>query len=758
MKSKLTELLRNPKKLRSFSLSVISLITLLAILSIYWVTQLKTHYSISQFYPEKHPLLTEDLEVKKRFDIIDSSPHIVLLSLPQESDENWTTKKNLRALTAFTNAIEKAKHVDRVISLANVESAIIEGDSFSVGRLLDIATSDKDNDWVFKEPLITPNLISHDGKESAVIVTPEEVSVNEHQALIERAKALAKEHTPMASVMVGGPAAMRTQITHLLGSETVGFLLLSLLVSILIQLCVFKGWSAIRLSLLILFSSNMFALSFMALMDIAFTVLSTTVPILITITATAITVHTLVHLGESLSNDDEQTFETKLKALHLFRPLILPHSLTAITTAVGFSTLLISDVPLLREYGISVAGGVLLAASSALLLLPNLLLYFDIPKTRPWLRERQNFAHFVFNKAPVIVPVMLTLFVVAAFTGKNLSWTAKLFDDLPSNHETKMATDQISKNLGGVIPFDVSIGSPSASWKDPANIAKLDTMVAEWRKHPIVGNVVSVPDFVKAASADKALAKSSQELAETYFVYGMSGNSPLTPFMSGSESYVRLNFRLIDAPSNQMKAFALDVKEKLERAFPAMQVQRSGFGAIIHPINDIISKELLWGFFQALIFILILLTFVFRSLRWALVSALPNLFPPVILLGALALAEVPITPMVATIFAISLGIAFDNTVYILGRLRELLKESTDTQLPIVDLLKKETNPCLVTSISLMAGFSLFLFSYFTMNQTFGLFMMLSIASGLLGDLLFLPATLRLAPWLLPEKKSHAKIV
>ncbi len=55
----------------------------------------------------------------------------------------------------------------------------------------------------------------------------------------------------------------------------------------------------------------------------------------------------------------------------------------------------------------------------------------------------------------------------------------------------------------------------------------------------------------------------------------------------------------------------------------------------------------------------------------------------------------------------------------------------------------------------MMGFSVFLFSYFELNRTFGACMLVSLVAGLLGDLVFLPAMLKAAPALL-EKQAVSK--
>jgi predicted RND superfamily exporter protein len=166
-------------------------------------------------------------------------------------------------------------------------------------------------------------------------------------------------------------------------------------------------------------------------------------------------------------------------------------------------------------------------------------------------------------------------------------------------------------------------------------------------------------------------------------------------------------------------------------------------GAIVHIINDELSVELIFGFWQALLVIVILLAFIFRSLRWAIIACIPNLAPPIALLGYLSLTHTPIKPGTAIIFSIALGLAFNNTVYLLNRLTAL-KNSVHL-FPVRKTFYLEGNPCLVSTLIMLVGFSVFLFSYFSINQTFGACMMVSIIGGIIGDLFFLPAFIFLWP-------------
>jgi len=87
-----------------------------------------------------------------------------------------------------------------------------------------------------------------------------------------------------------------------------------------------------------------------------------------------------------------------------------------------------------------------------------------------------------------------------------------------------------------------------------------------------------------------------------------------------------------------------------------------------------------------------------------------------------------------------------------------MKNRVRERLPISRVVAEETNPCLVSSLCLFVGFSIFLFSYFPVNKMFGAFMLISIAAGLLGDLVWLPSLIQRFPWLLLGISKDATLI
>lgn len=734
-----------------FTATCALILTVLTPIAAYYATTISTNYDMNQFLPKKHPLLTWDRESKKVFQISPATPHILLLSLAKNSKSEWHDMKHLEGLRKLTSDIEKQKVVKSVVSLGNIQSAFEQKNQLIVGTLSDLRQQGFNVEKVLDDPLFTPNLVSKDGRHTALFVVPANLTQEQHRRLVSKLTHLAKKHIPDANVQVGGPAAIRTQLIDLLSRELMIFIILSLVGAMCVSKFMFHGWSMIPKTLFVLVIANTLSLGLVGFLGFSINILSSTLPIIVTVTALGITNHTIVRMsaGTHLPLAERNKFMKKLML-----ELLLPHFLTATTTAAGYACLIPSYVALISDYGKMVSLGVMISAATALLIVPNLLLWTEWPTPRAILLRAEGFSYFLVRKAHILVPGIAALVLIFGIAGTQLSWTARMFDDLPVGHSARNTTQLISSKLGGVATLDFMIGTSRSkdTWKSPENIRKLHNFATEWRKNKKVGSVLSVADFLATGNGKNDLPKKRAAIAELQFLYSMSGESPLKQFLSPDEKWTRIAIRLPDLPSSENKALIARMTADLQKAFPNLEVKASGFAAIVPTINDDISEQLMWGFFEALFWIVLLLSVVLRSLKWGLVAILPNLVPPAILLGLMALFDVDIKPGIAIIFAISLGLSFDNTVYILLRLKYVLGEKGVTsRLPIYSLMKRETMPCLVSSMALLAGFSIFLFSMFPMNKLFGAFILIAILAGLIGDLVWLPVLLKRFPWLLLEK-------
>jgi predicted RND superfamily exporter protein len=93
----------------------------------------------------------------------------------------------------------------------------------------------------------------------------------------------------------------------------------------------------------------------------------------------------------------------------------------------------------------------------------------------------------------------------------------------------------------------------------------------------------------------------------------------------------------------------------------------------------------------------------------------------------------------------------------MARIKEYMKKNSfQNILPIRRALLQEANPCLFEYLTTIAGFGIFLTSDFSLNQNFGIYMIIANVAGAIGDLVFLPALLHLFPSILLKRMDLRK--
>lgn len=738
-------------------LSILSFLFVFALtlLSLFALPRLQTQYSLKQFLPKDNPLLKRDDDTRQLFQLSDSQPFIITAKLPDHDEdhgadhnnETWFEKNKIQSLERLTELLVHFPGVKNTLSLATIQGAINNENGLSVGPLLKSLPIEKWHMETLNNPLIAPTLISKDAKTVSVIVNVKPLNTHELLKLRQNLEVTAGAALPFARVEIGGTPAVQTDVGVLLQTEIRNFVVLGFLACFLVLGLVFANWSPLIISFIIILSANIIVLAVMALAGYPFSILSSTIPILTTVDVVSLCIHTLLRFSEEKRNQPHLNHHELVQ--YTLRTLIGPNLIASMTTMIGFLALLAVKVPLIRDYGVTAAGAIFIGWIVTTLLLFPLLHFLPGPQARDWAWRKARWALYLFRRSGIWAFLIVLVSSALAIKGQSLSWSARLFDDLPKNHQVRLSTETIDKELGGMIPVDVEIKGGADVWNDPKLLEKLDQLLVDIRNLDGVGSVVGLPDLVAATNLNHSrLPASRSSTAEVFFLYSLSSDSPLKHFLNTDSSNTRVSIRTRDLPANELHSLVANIKGIAENSFPDMTVAVTGMGSTIHHLNNELSHELIFGFWQSMAAICILLMFVFRSVRWAVVACIPNLVPPAALMGFLAVSETPIKPSVAIIFSIALGLAFNNTVYLLERLRKLQKVSKSKTLEIEKTLWQEGNPCLISSLILLAGFSVFMASYFALNRIFGFYMLLSMLAGLVGDLILLPTLLKSCPWLL----------
>jgi predicted RND superfamily exporter protein len=152
-----------------------------------------------------------------------------------------------------------------------------------------------------------------------------------------------------------------------------------------------------------------------------------------------------------------------------------------------------------------------------------------------------------------------------------------------------------------------------------------------------------------------------------------------------------------------------------------------------------VAQGLRQGLYLTIVAVTLLVAVVYRSPLWAAASVVPNLIP---ILGVEAWLvvigrEISIMNMIA--LTVAFGIAVDDTLHLLNRLR--LAEGADPAARLAQAVREAGPPMAATTLVLLAGLVVTLASSLPGLAVFGGLIALAVALALLADLFLMPALL-----------------
>lgn len=694
--------------------------------SVFYLFSLRTEYSVDQFYPKDHALLKYHDEIRHQFRLNEESPYLFVVQINEK--DAWIKKERIKKLQEFTSAVEGRDDVKQILSMTHVEGASSTAEEMVIGNLFDRIPEKKWKEAILSNSLLFPLLITEDLTSTLIAIESKEKNKELLEKFEKTMTAELQKTFPEAKVYSAGVPLLQTRLSNMIQSELSQFLLYTSLAFCVVFYLLFSHWTAIACAFVTLISSNIFALALMSAFKIPMNAILVTLPVIVSVSIMSLLIHTL-HLWSSKSKDG---------ALATMKEIWLPNFLGILTTALGFVALAPSPIPLISQYGVAVA-----CILSFVAIMGQVLMYLSlpyvIPKMRPWFNRPAKWALWSLSNPKKILSFAAVMTLVGTLMLTKLNFSLKLFDDLPQGDDVRTTTEWIDKAFGGILTYELrAVSNQEGYWKTPHALRLLDTLTQALRQENGIGTVVTISDFFQGdISSEEAV------ISETFFLFSMAEKNPLNSFMSEDGKSLRLAIRLTDRPSAELERTKRRILTKAKSFFPEITFSEGGMANYAHAINQEVAKALIFDFWQPLLLIGIFLIFMFRSFKWAILSCLPNFVPPAVLIGALAITQVPVKPGIALIFSIALGFAFNNTLYLLTRLRSLTLANEPE--PLKKALLMEANPCLFESLVMFTGFSIFLNSEFDMNQTFGGFMLISIMAGFVADLIFLPAFLKLFP-------------
>jgi predicted RND superfamily exporter protein len=311
--------------------------------------------------------------------------------------------------------------------------------------------------------------------------------------------------------------------------------------------------------------------------------------------------------------------------------------------------------------------------------------------------------------------------------------------------------------MGGSMSVEIMIDTVEKDGvKDPAFLQQIESLQDYINKHPLAMKTMSVLDLLKEMNQALhenrpeyyTLPETKEQVSEYMFLYETAGGGELDKQVSFNYDIARLTARTKSLNTKDIKIFVSDItgfaKEHLD---PSIKIELTGMIPMVNAMSDLITSGQIKSFGFAFIAISLMMIIVLRSFKLGLISMVPNLFPVLIAIGFMGYAGIYLSMAVVTFAAIIIGIAVDDTIHFFVRYRRTGTYEKAVKATITTVGR----PIMFTTVTLVAGFSVFALSDISNIGDFGLMAGFAIMWALLADFFLAPAMMLLFKPLGAEK-------
>ncbi|MBL7888190.1 MAG: MMPL family transporter [Bacteroidia bacterium] len=561
-------------------------------------------------------------------------------------------------------------------------------------------------------------------------------------------------------VHYSGMPYIRTHIMQKVSGEMGLFMALAVIVTAIILWIFFRTFSSVIISLIVAGVGVLWSLGVMQLFGYKITILSGLIPPLIIV----IGIPNCVFLINKY-HAEYVIHKNKVKALtRMLMIMGVTLILANVTTAIGFGVLYYTNSPMLVEFGVVAAIGVMLTFFVSMIIVPVILFYLPVPKEKHTNHLDAKRINKLLIKIDELVQhkrmqiyIAVTIITLIGFWGMTkMNVLGYVVDDLPKNDPVYEDLHFFEKNFKGVLPFEIIIDTrkeDGISANNGAILYKINSLQKIFASRPEFSEPLSIAEGIKFSYQAYRGGKSKyykvpgasdlKSLSEYSGTLSGQGNR-LKFFIDSTKRYTRISFQMADVGSVRIKELVNELKPKIDSIFPASEydLKLTGHSLVFLKSNDYLLKNLYESLAIEIILETLVALLLFRSLRIIILSKIPVLIPLVITAGVMGFMGINFKPTTILIFSIAFGISSDGTIYFLTRYRQELKVPGRTVPQAISNTIRETGLSMIyTTIILFSGFAIFAASSFGGTVAMGILVSLTLLIAMCTNLVLLPAIL-----------------
>ena len=713
-----------------------------------FIPRLKIDFTIEHLFSESDPSIEEYTSFRQVFGREDNV--ITIIYKP----DNIYDKSFYADLEEMIYNIEDLSGIQNIVSIFSLSDIDLNA---WLGDLNDPELIWKETEireklsYIRDDPSIGPRVISKDLSYGSIIISIDNASNNHNSrtALLKVIKSLTAEIN--ADWIYSGVSVLRTEYVGYMLRDNFLFLPPIALLLIGILSFIFRNWVYVFLPLLTVLITVIWILGFMGMTGLDINIMTYIVPTLLFIIGIGDAIHIQARFKENITQDPSNPKKAMLQTMNqMFRVIFL----TSVTTSIGFLALMTTSIEIVKEFGLEISAGVMMAWLVSSLLVPSGIIYSKQFKTETRFPFR-SFLIWLSKTIPskpwafIIVPSLIV--AVSLFKIKDVSTNSSLMDDLRPQNKLYQDLKLTEKYFGGVLPFEILIKTIKKD--NGINRTAIDVEVLNLSKNLENFLKIELPNsrffsLNNLLESAKRIQKNNKEkLSDENLIKEIVNNQSMEDLKLVSEdrNILRLTGLIEDKTSDEMKVLYAKL-DSIGSEFPQdVKLEYTGTTLVALKTNDYLVQALVNSLGLALFFISLIMAYLFRANSILFISLITNLVPIFTILGLLAWLGISIRPPTAMTFAVALGIAVDDSLHFLLRYKKELSKGLSRLEAIQSTIINTGSALMITTTVLVAGFSVLLFSAFLPTYQFGLLAAAMIGTALICDLTLLPALCLVLP-------------
>ncbi|WP_430732270.1 efflux RND transporter permease subunit [Vibrio vulnificus] len=688
--------------------------------------------------------------------------NIALVLAPKSGDV--FDQRTLTQIQEMTEQAWQVPYSSRVDSLANyqhteavdddllVEDLLYQSYSLTAERIAKVRTI------AMSEPLLVNALISEKGDVAVINITmqmpgmDETAEVNEVVAYVEQMLSHYRAQYPDVTIYKAGIIAMNHSFAMAAQNDSATLVPTMLLVILIFLSLMLRSFLSVLATLVVIIGAIVATLGIVGWAGMFLHVASVNVPTLIMTLAVADCVHVIASMRHFMRQG-----MPKSQAIHRSVTLnFVPIIITSVTTAIGFLMMNMSDSPVLRDFGNLSALGVMIACVLSVSLLPALLnllpVRFSAKQAAKSSDIMDKLADLVVHRRNVLLPLSIVVIAGSAALipyNKVNDESVKYFD---TSSEFRQAADFMEQRISGMTTMSIAIKThQSQGIASPEFLAVLGEFTHWLREQPETDHVASLSDIYKrlnknmhgddnayyALPAERELAAQYLLLYEMSLPFGLDLNNQVNV----DKSSVKLQLTVKNLGSAELVALEERIYQWFASHASQYQVVASSPSLMFAHIGETNMASMLSTLPITLILISALMIFALRSWRLGMISLVPNIAPAVIGFGLWALISGEINLGLSVVVTLTLGIVVDDAVHFLAKYQHARKAGQNAEQAVRYAFHTVGRALWITTVVLVAGFSVLAMSQFRLNSDMGQLSAIVIFVALVIDFVLLPSLL-----------------